>query len=331
MARSSSPAVSPVLLVRGEDPSLRGAEVRKLIHAAAGDEDLSLGLDDFATEDYDLAAAVHAAQTPPMFTARRVVVAREVGRFTTDHVEPLLSYLSAPCPTTTLILVAGGGQISRKLLDAVKRTGELIETGVPTGKARQAWLTERLSRGPVRLDARAANRLAEHLGDDLSRIDGILTVLAAVHGDGARIGADDLEPFLGSAGSGAPWDLTDAIDRGDIAAALSQLGRNLGAGERHPLQLMASLQAHFGRMLRLDGSGARDENEAASMLGLTGSTFPARKALTQARKLGSDNIHKAIGLLATADMDLRGVRDLPGETVMELLVARLTRLASSRR
>ena len=331
MARGSSPAFSPVLLVRGDDPSLRSAEVRKQIHVAAGGDDLSLGLDDFATEDYDLAAAVDAAQTPPMFTTRRIVVAREIGRFSTDQVEPLLSYLTAPCPTTSLILVAGGGQISRKLLDAVKKTGDLIETGVPSGKARQAWLTERLGGGPVRLDARAINRLAEHLGDDLSRIDGILKVLAAVHGEGARISADELEPFLGSAGSGAPWDLTDAIDRGDITAALSQLGRNLGAGERHPLQVMASLQAHFGRMLRLDGSGARDENEAAAMLGMTGSTFPAKKALTQARKLGGENIRKAISLLAAADMDLRGVRDLPGETVMELLVARLTRLASARR
>ena len=331
MARSSTSTKAPVLLVRGDDPSLRSAEVRKLIHAAAGDEDLSLGLDDFSTDDYDLAAAVDAAQTPPMFTTRRIVVAREVGRFSTDQVEPLLNYLSAPCPTTTMILVAGGGQISRKLLDAVKKAGDLVETGVPSGKARQAWLTERLSGAPVRLDARATNRLAEHLGDDLSRMDGILTVLAAVHGDNARIGVDELEPFLGSAGSGAPWDLTDAIDKGDIAAALAQLGRNLGAGERHPLQVMASLQAHFGRMLRLDGAGARDENEAAAMLGMTGSTFPAKKALTQARKLGSDNIRRAISLLATADMDLRGVRDLPGDTVMELLVARLTRLASTRR
>ena len=41
----------------------------------------------------------------------------------------------------------------------------------------------------------------------------------------------------------------DAYYKGDIAAALGQLARNLGAGERHPLQVMASLQAHFGRML----------------------------------------------------------------------------------
>lgn len=310
---------------------MRSAEVRKLIHAAAGDEDLSLGLDDFATDDYNLAAAVDAAQTPPMFTSRRVVVARDIGRFGAEHVEPLLNYLTAPCPTTTLILVAGGGQINRKLLDAVKKVGDVVEAGVPSGKARQTWLAERLAGGPVRLDARAANRLAEHLGDDLSRIEGILAVLAAVHGEGARVGVDALEPFLGSAGPGAPWDLTDAIDRGDIPAALSQLNRNLGAGERHPLQVMASLQAHFGRMLRLDGSAARDENEAAAILGMTGSTFPAKKALAQARKLGGENIRKAISLLASADMDLRGVRDLPGDTVMELLIARLTRLASSRR
>ncbi len=330
MARGPAPTIPPVVLVRGDDPSLRSADVRHVIHIAAGGEDLSLGLDDFAADDYSLGAVVDAAQTPPMFTTKRVVVAREIGRFVADDIEPMLNYLSGPCPTTTLILVAGGGQINRKLLEAVKKVGDLRETGVPTGKARQAWLAEHLAAGPVRLDARATNRLAEHLGDDLSRIDGILNVLSAVHGVGSRIGADELEPFLGAAGSGAPWDLTDAIDRGDISTALSQLARNLGAGERHPLQVMSSLQVHFGRMLRLDGSGVRDENQAAAALGMTGSTFPAKKALNQARKLGSENIRRAITLLAAADMDLRGVRDLPGETVMELLVARLARLGVRR-
>jgi DNA polymerase III subunit delta len=331
MARGSLVTLPPVILIRGDDASLRSAEVRVLIHAAAGDEDLSLGLDDFSSEDYDLAAVVDAAQTPPMFTTRRVVVAREVGRFGAEHVEPMLSYLTGPCPTTTLLLVAGGGTLNRKLVDAIKKVGDIRETGVPTGKARVGWLSERLASAPVRLDGRATNRLAEHLGDDLSRVGGIVAVLAAVHGQGARIGVDELEPFLGTAGSGAPWDLTDAIDRGDIPAALAQLGRNLGAGDRHPLQVMASLQVHFGRMLRLDGSGVRDENEAAAILGMTGSTFPAKKALLQARKLGGENIRRAVRLLAVADMDLRGVRDLPGETVMELLVARLTRLATARR
>lgn len=324
-------ALLPVVLVRGDDPSLLSTAVRALIHEAAGDEDLSLGLDDFAADDYDLAAVVDAAQTPPMFTLRRVVVARELGRFSGDQLDALLGYLASPCPTTTLILVGGGGTIGRKVLDAVKKVGGLVDAGIPSGKARQQWFADRVSAGPVRLDRRAATRLAEHLGDDLGRLDGLLDLLQAVYGVGARVSADDLEPFLGSAGSGAPWDLTDAIDKGDAAAALGQLQRMMGAGERHPLQIMATLQVHFGRMLRLDGAGVRDDTEAAKVLGMSGSTFPAKKALQQGRKLGHANVARAIALLAEADLDLRGLREVPGTTVVEVLVARLARLTGSRR
>ncbi len=321
-----------VLLVKGDDPVLRDDAVRDLIHAAADGEDLSLGLDDIGGggEDYDAAVAVDAAQTPPMFTTKRVVVVREIGRVDSDGVEALLTYFAAPCPTSRLILVSGGGQTPRKVLDGVKRLGGVIETGIPGGKARQGWLEERLADAPVRLDRRAVQHLSDHLGDSLSRVDGILSVLAAVHGEGARIGVDELDPFLGTAGGGAPWDLTDAIDRGDAGAALDQLRRQLN-GEKHPLQVMASLGAHFAKMLRLSGSGIRNENEAAAALGMTGSTFPAKKALNQANKLGQANVARGIELLAQADLDLRGRRDLPGEVVMEVLVARLARLGAAPR
>jgi DNA polymerase III subunit delta len=317
-----------VLYVKGDDPVLRDSAVRDLIHAAADGEDLSLGLDDIGGGgvEFDIAVAIDAALTPPMFTTKRVVVVRDLGTIDTSGVEVLLGYLVSPCPTSRLILVAGGGTTSRKVLDALKRSGGIIDTAAPTGKARQGWIDEQLAEAPVRLDSRAARRLADHLGDAVSRLDGILSVLAAVHGQGARITEDQLEPFLGDAGGGAPWDLTDAIDKGDAGAALGQLRRQL-VGDKHPLQVMASLGAHFGKMLRLSGSGIRNENDAAVALGMTGSTFPAKKSLNQTTKLGPKNIAKAIELLAEADLDLRGRRDLPGDVVMEVLVARLTRLA----
>ncbi|MGH9261552.1 MAG: hypothetical protein ACRD08_16935, partial [Acidimicrobiales bacterium] len=60
---------------------------------------------------------------------------------------------------------------------------------------------------------------------------------------------------------------------------------------------------------------------------LRGSTFPARKALSQARKLGHDRVVRAIDLLAVADLDLRGGKAWPDDLVLEVLVARLARLS----
>ena len=82
-------------------------------------------------------------------------------------------------------------------------------------------------------------------------------------------------------------------------------------------------------MLRLDGAAVdRREGRGRSCSGMKGSTFPARKALTQARKLGHDGVVRAIDLLADADLDLRGGKAWPDELVMEVLVARLARLAA---
>ena len=44
----------------------------------------------------------------------------------------------------------------------------------------------------------------------------------------------------------------------------------LHGGGRHELQVMATLQGHYARVLRLDGAGARSEKEAAEVLGLGG-------------------------------------------------------------
>ena len=90
---------------------------------------------------------------------------------------------------------------------------------------------------------------------------------------------------------------------------------------------MATLQGHYGRMLRLDGSGVRNEKQAAEVLGMKGSTFPAKKALERSRALGHGGVAKAVALLAEADLTLRGGGvSWPGELVLEVLVARLSKL-----
>ena len=101
-----------------------------------------------------------------------------------------------------------------------------------------------------------------------------------------------------------------------------------GVGER-PSGVLATLHRHYGSMLRLDGSGATSSSEAAELLGAH--EFVARKALEQSRRLGSEKIGRAIMLIAEADLDLRGRTGLPYAAVLQVLVARLSRLSTGTR
>lgn len=326
-------APKPAYLVRGDDPSLLAEAVRELVDgilASSGDEP-GMAVEDIPLtpgDDQRIAAVLDACLTPPFLTQRRIVVIRQAGLLTSDEGARLVDYLAQPLDTTTVVLVGGGGTIPPKLVAEVKKVGDVVDAGLPrSARDRTSWLTERIDQASITLDRDAVQRLAEHLGEDLARLRSIVGALTAAYGDGAKIGVDDLEPFLGEAGGVAPWDLTDAIDKGEQATALLHLHRMMSAGERHPLVVLSTLHRHFGQMLRLDGSDARTDSEAAALLGLKGSTFPAKKALTQARRLGSTRIRRAIVLLAEADLDLRGVKAWPEQLVMEVLVARLCQLS----
>ena len=320
-----------VHVVQGDDPSLVSATVGDLLDRLIGDAERSLMLEDIGGEEATVAAAVEAARTPPMFTPRRVVVLRDVTGFPADQLDDLVSYLAAPEESTDLVLV-GAGRLPKALAEACKAARAEVHGTAPPTRAtdRAEWYREQIAEAGLRLDPAAVSLVVGWLGEDAGRLRGLLDTLGSAYGQQRRLGVEEVTPFLGEAGGVPPWDLTDAIDRGDTAKALVVLHRMLAAGGRHALEVMAILHSHFAKLANLDGSGAHDETSAAGVLGIKPG-FPARKALEQIRRLGGANAARAVELLADADVDLRGAKEWDEELVLELLVARLSKLAPTRR
>ena len=331
---STATATTPVTLVKGDDEVLLRDAAHELIRKLSAGLDPSFAVEEIGRAQFQppesseasIRPLVDAAQTPPFLTDRRVVVGRDVEMFTrAEQVAPLVAYLDDPLPTTSLVLVFGPGRLPKPLAEAVARCGgEQLDTS--PGRKVAPWVDDQVAAVGLKLDKSASQRLVEWLGDDPQRLVGVLSTLKGTYGVGAKLSASDIEPFLGEAGGVPPWELTDAIDKGDIPVALDRLHRMMAGGSRHPLQIMATLHGHYARMLQLDGARVSGEKDAAALLGMRGSTFPARKALTQVRRLGHDRIVRAMDLLATADLDLRGGKAWPEALVMEVLVARLARL-----
>jgi DNA polymerase-3 subunit delta len=181
--------------------------------------------------------------------------------------------------------------------------------------------------------------VADQVGDDVARIDALARTLQSIYGT-APLNYSHIEPYLGDAGDVPEWDLTDAIDGGDATKAIVVARRMLDSKSRAGLQIVNILQRHYLRMARLEGSDARGDEEAATLLGIN--KYPAGKALRVSERLGAERISTAVHWITQADLNLKGGVSYGGKdldtdldvtdlTVVEVLVARLAKMTQGAR
>lgn len=339
-------------LIVGDDPVLVGESVGCAIDELVGDGDRSLMLEiltetDYRTEDdtFEPTRLIEAVRTPALLTDKRVVVGRHASRWAgREQLRAVTELLGEPLESTDLVIVWERGvepgvdrmpSLPKALKEAVEVAGGTIsQTTVPRGKGAAVWLRDYLAESSLEFDRGAVAAVETLIGEDRGRVVGLLRTLEGALGAGATVTADDVATYGGGdLGSAVPWALDDAIDSANTPEALKLLPRLIPyegtQSDRNgaAFRLLAMLARRYTNMLRLDGAGVRDQSEAAKLLGMKGSTFPAKKAMQQSRRLGTERLARAIDLLATADLQLRGTVDWPPELVMEVLVARLSSLS----
>ena len=325
--------------VVGTDATMVADALHNVILSALGDLDPSFALEDFSLSDNTegvVARVVGALNTPPFLVDRRVVVVRDAQQLCSEDAAELLTWMSKPSPATVLVL----GVVGAKSHRLVKAAHDVIEVNVGSRPAdRVAFVREKMAEYHVTIDAPTAHKVADQIGDDVARVDALARTLQSIFGS-APLNFARLEPYLGDAGDVPVWDLTDAIDAGDVTTAITVARRMLDSRSRAGLQIVSMLQRHFLNMARLEGSGASSKDEAAALLAIN--AFPAGKALSSARRLGAERVATAVHWVADADLALKGGvsyggRDLVNDqdvtelTVLEVLVARLARLSLAAR
>lgn len=330
-----------MLLVKGSDHGLRARALDEAVRRLLGGDDASLAVAETdlppqrGSEGQEgggearqaaIRAALDGARTPPFGTERRIVVVRTDDGYLADEAELFAGYLADPEPTTVLVLEAPG-RLPAALTKAAKAAGvEEIRTGGGRSPVSDV-LDEHAKAAGLRFDDAARRLVVERLGEDAGRVPALVEVLVSAHGKGAWLGPADVEPYLGEEGSVPVFELTKAIDAGDVPESLVTLQRLTRSMGMHPLQVMAILHNHFRRVLRLDDPSVQGEADAVEALGGKVKAYPAKLAWQRAQRLGTDGIRRAFDLLADADVALRGGSGAPDDAVLEVLVTRLAMLA----
>ena len=262
----------PVYLIVGDDDvemTRLAAEISSLVD----DELRAFNLERLHAGDkgVTVASIVESACTFPMMGDRRVVLVlraekllkpkrrgKATGEVGVDDEEPpsdldlLEAYAKKPAPRTTLVLVASDVDRTRKVYKTLQKTATIVECwGLKGSKdarvdLRQvARMAEQIVKQSVadaglKIEPAAARLVAERAGADIATLRGDVGRLLLYAAGKTTIDVRDVHEVVSGEASQDDWAVTNAIQGGDRAEALRQLGLALEGGAV-PLKVLGQL------------------------------------------------------------------------------------------
>jgi len=264
--RSATGGRPPVLaLIHGGDGQLLddalAAATRGLFPDAT---EVALGREVLEAAEVSGEAVVRAASTLPFMTAMRLVAVRRAQALPTRAADALAAYGRDPNPSTALLLLADeplGASRDRRtdhwLLQAIPAAA-IVTLPMREGRSLETWLRERAAAEGLTVGEDAARLLVQWVGDDSAALLG--EARKAALAGGARnttIGVKEVTAVVGEHRLSGVFDLTRAVQRREVGAALRTLDRLL-AGEE-PIRLLALLVADVRATLTIADLAARGQ------------------------------------------------------------------------
>lgn len=231
-----------------------------------------LGLARLSAREASAAAILMAARSDGLFAApdeRRVVLVEDAGAVSDPA---FLREVPADVPLVLLhegALPAARGRGGSPLSAVVRELGGSAEEFRPLDEGEvERWLASRAVARGLSLATAAVRELARAIGADLERGEHELDKLAAYAG-AASITAEDVRALVAGAIESDVFDLTNAVVRRDVRAAVRMLERVLDSGEP-PQRLIGLLVWQFRALLVASGARTeRDLERAARETGLS--------------------------------------------------------------
>jgi len=210
-------APDPVYYLYGDEDVLKDEAIAALLDRAVEPGARDFNVDRRSAADLDAAAFHTLVNTPPLLARTRAVIVRGVEQVKKNSAvyQELLRYVSAPNPTTVLVLVQGAGEKPDAGL-ARDATAVAVEPLPPERVAR--WTARRAGQLGLTLEPDAATLLQETVGHDLASLARELEKLAAATA-GRAATREDVAALVGVRRGATLPDLVDAALRHDAPAA----------------------------------------------------------------------------------------------------------------
>ena len=294
---------SPVVLVSGSESFLADRAIRILSDRLKSAHD--------AVEVSDLDAADYAGgelfqlASPSLFGEPRFVRVTQVEKCTDALLDDALAYLASPEPDVVVVLRHGGGNRGKKLLDALKKSGDtvlLVECKeIKKDAERMGFISAEFQRMGASIAPAAQRALADAFSSDLAELAAACQQLIS-DAEGAPVTEETVERYYGSRVEATSFQVADSAISGNFTQAAVTLRQALDAGAE-PILIVAAFAMKLRAMANVGGT--RGSNEAlASELGMA--PWQVRVARGNLQGWDEAGLGTAILEVASTDAALKG-------------------------
>ena len=267
-------------------------------------------------------SVVSACNSFSLFGEGPFVILRNLDAWNAAQKAVIVDYLQNPSPEADLLLIGKKLGSRERLLSAVNKTGEVHTFEQPTGKALVKWLVGHANKRGLELPDDVAEDMTARCSGDKMRLVQETEKLALYVGEGTATN-EDVAALCPPDVQSNIFAFVDSLAAGDRDRALRLLEELIATGEP-PLRLTFMIRRQFQLVARASALLERGtpQREIASALKVP--PFVARKLDEQGRKLGDEDIERALALIQDLESGLKGGSNLSDDLQIEMTVMKLS-------
>lgn len=311
----------PIYLLEGEEPYFIDLVSNYIEHNVLPEAERSFNQTILYGKETTALDIRTRAMNYPMFSNYQVIMVKEAQAL--KKWDDLVPYFEKPVKTTLLVLCHKHENFDKRTKAAkiIQANGVVLTSKKMYENQLPAFIQQIIEEHELKIQPGATSLIVEYIGNDLSRIVHELEKLMLNLRGKKEITADDIELNIGISKEYNTFELNKALAVKDVLRA-NRIVEYFAANPRsNPLALtLGSLQSYFSKIFLLKKSGAKDDKEMASAIGL--SPYYISEYKTASKNYADEKVENVFSLLHEYDLRSKGVNDSgtkEGELLKELV------------
>jgi DNA polymerase-3 subunit delta len=276
-------------------------------------------------KDTNMGNLLNTARRFPMMSNYNVIILREaqnlrgIEGLSAGEIDPLLLYADNPPPSTILVINLRGKTLDKrkKLYKTIDKNGIIFDSKRIYENKVGDWITKQLKIAGYGIDIKAAELMANHLGNDLSKVSQEIEKLMIVLPKGGTVSLKEIEENIGINKDFNIFELQTALGKKDIYRSnliITHLGQN--PKTKSIIPLISFLYSFFTKLLMLHSAEDKSNQGLASLIGVN--PYFMRNYTEAARNYSKVKCIHIIGFLREYDTKSKGI-DSPSVDDLELM------------